>query len=184
MTTWDDLELHEVDEAPISMLRIEYQGGVEIKTLGQELTPTQVKDRPLKMSWDACDKSKLYTVILTDPDAPSQEPPKFREWQHYVAINVHCCDISTGDVMSGYIGSGPPKGTGLHRYVWLVYEQPGQISPPEDLPRLLSTSSKGRAKFSARTLRKKLGLERPMVATCYQAKWDNYVPTLYEQLKD
>lgn len=29
------------------------------------------------------------------------------------------------------MGAGPPEGTGLHRYVYLVFKQPGKISDPE-----------------------------------------------------
>ena len=42
-------------------------------------------------------------------------------------------DISNGTVLSDYVGSGPPKGTGLHRYVWLVYEQEGPLKCDEPI---------------------------------------------------
>ena len=31
------------------------------------------------MSWNA-KPNKLYTLVLTDPDAPSRKDPKFGEW--------------------------------------------------------------------------------------------------------
>ena len=63
-----------------------------------------------------------------DPDAPSRHHPKFREWHHWLVVNIPGCDVSQGEVQLEYVGSGPPKGTKLHRYVFLAYKQAGRIS--------------------------------------------------------
>uniref|UniRef100_A0A7N5JLN3 Phosphatidylethanolamine-binding protein 1-like n=1 Tax=Ailuropoda melanoleuca TaxID=9646 RepID=A0A7N5JLN3_AILME len=89
-------------------------------------------------------------------------------------------DISSGRVLSDYVGSGPPKGTGLHRYVWLVYEQPQQLNCNE--PILSNCSGDKRGNFQVLAFRKKYKLGAPTAGTCYQAEWDDYVPKLYEQL--
>lgn len=89
-------------------------------------------------------------------------------------------DISSGTVLSDYVGSGPPKGTGLHRYVWLVYEQDGPLKCDE--PILSNRSGDHRGKFKVASFRKKYQLGAPVAGTCYQAEWDDYVPKLYEQL--
>lgn len=72
----------------------------------------------------------------------------------------------------------PPSG--LHRYVWLVYEQSGSLSCSE--PVLTNRSGDGRGKFKIQSFRKKYNLGAPVAGTCYQAEWDDYVPKLYEQL--
>lgn len=72
----------------------------------------------------------------------------------------------------------PPSG--LHRYVWLVYEQPGNLSCSE--PVLTNCSADSRGKFKIQSFRKKYNLGAPVAGTCYQAEWDDYVPKLYEQL--
>ncbi|XP_011819793.1 PREDICTED: phosphatidylethanolamine-binding protein 1 [Mandrillus leucophaeus] len=89
-------------------------------------------------------------------------------------------DISSGTVLSDYVGSGPPKGTGLHRYVWLVYEQARPLKCDE--PILSSRSGDHRGKFKVAAFRKKYELGAPVAGACYQAEWDDYVPKLYEQL--
>lgn len=38
----------------------------------------QVQNRPTVIEWEGCDSSKLYTLAMTDPDAPSRKDPKFR----------------------------------------------------------------------------------------------------------
>ncbi|XP_077571780.1 phosphatidylethanolamine-binding protein 1 [Stigmatopora nigra] len=173
------LELQEVEDKPGQPLIVKYDS-VEIDQLGKVLTPTQVQNRPTSIKWEGCDPTKLYTLALTDPDAPSRKNPKFREWHHFLVVNMKGNDMSTGVVLSDYVGSGPPQGTGLHRYVWLVYSQSEALSCTE--PVLTNRSGDGRGKFSVRSFRRKYGLDAPVAACCYQAEWDDYVPKLYEQL--
>ncbi|KAM7017720.1 phosphatidylethanolamine-binding protein 1 [Tautogolabrus adspersus] len=173
------LALQEVEEKPAQPLTIKYDS-VEIDELGKVLTPTQVQNRPTCIEWAGCDSSKMYTLALTDPDAPSRKDPKFREWHHFLVVNMKGNDVSSGCVMSDYVGSGPPKGTGLHRYVWLVYEQSGSLNCSE--PVLTNCCGDGRGKFKIQCFRQKYNLGAPLAGTCYQAEWDDYVPKLYEQL--
>ncbi|XP_040052345.2 phosphatidylethanolamine-binding protein 1 [Gasterosteus aculeatus] len=173
------LSLQEVDEKPAQPLTIKYDS-VEVDELGKVLRPTQVQRRPTAIDWEGCDPSKMYTLALTDPDAPSRKDPKFREWHHFLVVNMKGNDVSSGCVVSDYVGSGPPKGTGLHRYVWLVYEQPASLSCDEAV--LTNRSGDGRGKFRVQSFRLKYKLGAPVAGTCYQAEWDDYVPKLYEQL--
>ncbi|KHJ93726.1 phosphatidylethanolamine-binding protein [Oesophagostomum dentatum] len=164
--------------APSKTAKAVYDSGVEA-SLGNVLTPTQVKNPP-KLTWDT-EPGALYTVILTDPDAPSRKEATYREWHHWLIVNVPENDIAKGDVLSEYIGSGPPKGTGLHRYVFLVYKQPGRITDSEH-GHLTNRSGEGRGGFKTAKFVAKHKLGNPIAGNFYQAEWDNYVPTLYKQL--
>ena len=73
-----------------------------------------------------------------------------------------------------------PLPPGLHRYVWLVYEQEGPLKCDE--PILSNRSGDHRGKFKVASFRKKYELGTPVAGMCYQAEWDDYVPKLYEQL--
>lgn len=98
--------------------------------MGKELTPTQVKDKP-QVTWDA-EKGVYYTLLMIDPDAPSRENHPFREVRHWLVVNILETAIDSGNEVSAYRGSGPPKGTGLHRYIFLVFKQPnGRIEHDE-----------------------------------------------------
>lgn len=90
--------------------------------MGNELTPTQVKDKP-QVTWNA-EKDTYYTLVMTDPDATSRSNPDLREIRHWLVMNIPECSIASGDEVIEFIGSGPQKETGLHRYVFLVYKQP------------------------------------------------------------
>lgn len=60
------------------------------------------------IKWKA-DSDTFYTLCMTDPDAPSRQEPKFREWHHWLVVNIPGNDISKGETLSEYVGSGPPK---------------------------------------------------------------------------
>ncbi|CAH0713926.1 unnamed protein product, partial [Brenthis ino] len=166
-----------VPKAPSDRISVVYPSGVEVNE-GNELTPTQVKDVPL-VQWEA-QPDAYYVLAMTDPDAPSRQEPKFREWHHWLVGNIQGNSVATGDTLSAYIGSGPPPGTGLHRYVYLVYKQPGKLSFDE--PRLTNTSGDNRGGFSIAKFAKKYNLGDPIAGNFYQAQYDDYVPILYKQL--
>ncbi|CAH0698569.1 unnamed protein product [Spodoptera exigua] len=67
------------------LLTIKYPSG-SVVTTGKELTPTQVKDQPV-VQW-AAKEEEYYTLAMVDPDAPSREDPKFREWHHWLNLNT------------------------------------------------------------------------------------------------
>ncbi|XP_028164612.1 protein D2-like isoform X2 [Ostrinia nubilalis] len=166
-----------VAKAPAALAQVKYPSGVVVEE-GNELTPTQVKDVPT-VSWDASD-DKFYTLAMTDPDAPSRTEPKAREWHHWLVANIPGANVASGETLSAYVGSGPPPDTGLHRYVFLVYQQPGKLNFDE--PRLTNTSGDNRANFAIAKFAKKYNLGDPIAGNFYQAKYDDYVPLLYKQL--
>uniref|UniRef100_A0A8C6QHV0 Phosphatidylethanolamine-binding protein 1 n=1 Tax=Nannospalax galili TaxID=1026970 RepID=A0A8C6QHV0_NANGA len=147
------LSLQEVDEPPQHPLRVSY-AGVEVDELGKVLTPTQVKNRPSNIAWDGLDLGKLYTLVLTDPD-----------WHHFLVVNMKGNDISSETILSDYVGSGPPSGTGLHRY------QDKLLKCNE--PVLSNRSGDHCGKFKVASFHKKYHLGAPVAGTCYQAEWDD-----------
>ncbi|XP_072941199.1 protein D2-like [Epargyreus clarus] len=165
--------------APSELVEVQYPSGLKVD-LGQELTPTQVKDKPV-VKWASKD-TEYYTLAMVDPDAPSRENPKFREWHHWLVGNIYGGDLGKGEVLSDYIGSGPPKGTGLHRYVFLIYKQPEKCDFAK-IPKLPSNSGEKRGKFAIAKFAQQFKLGTPVAGNFYVAKYDDYVPKLYAKLK-
>ncbi|XP_017473684.1 PREDICTED: protein D3-like [Rhagoletis zephyria] len=163
--------------APQELVTVCYPSGAAVEQ-GNVLTPTLVKDQPT-VTWKA-DANAFYTLCMTDPDAPSRDAPKFREWHHWLVGNIPGNDVSKGEVLSAYIGSGPPEGTGLHRYVFLVYKQSGKLTFDEK--RLPNNSGDDRGGFKIAAFAKKYNLGDPIAGNFYQAEYDDYVPILYKQL--
>lgn len=50
--------------------------------------------------------------FFPDPDAPSRQTPKAREWQHWLVVNIPGNKVNKGQVLTEYVGAGPPQGTG------------------------------------------------------------------------
>lgn len=102
------------------------------------------------------------------------------QWHHWLVGNIPGNDVAQGETLSAYVGSGPPEGTGLHRYVFLIYKQNGKLTFDE--PRLTNTSGDNRGGFSIAKFAEKYQLGNPVAGNLYQAQWDDYVPLLYKQL--
>lgn len=161
-----------IDAPPKATATVIYANNKAV-ALGNELTPTDVKDPPVTVNWEA-ENSTYYTLAMVDPDAPTRTEPKFREVNHWLIVNIFQNDLSTGDVITEYLGSGPPKGTGLHRYVFLVYKQSGKLDFDE--PRTTKLSRAHRLNFSIRKFAEKYQFGQPAVAgNFYVAQWDPYV---------
>lgn len=147
--------------------------------VGNELTPTSVRNQPTEIYWPT-ETQRLYTLCMTDPDAPSRVRPTSGEFKHWLVVNIPGTNVSQGETLAQYVGSGPPAGTGLHRYVFLVYNQPGRIETHENP--IDDRTIEGRRFFKIRQFAEMHHLGEPVAGNFYQAKFDDYVPILHAQL--
>jgi hypothetical protein len=153
-------------------------GGVCLKE-GEEYTPTMCEEPPVVRF--AGEAGKLYTLILSDPDAPSVAEPKFAEWQHWIVCNIpgeRAADgsaLAVADVATEYFGSAPGQGSGVHRYCFVLYEQAASITDLARIPR--KSGFAVRRSFNSRKFASAHGL-RPVAVLTYRAQWDERVPAL------
>ncbi|WVZ71968.1 hypothetical protein U9M48_020495 [Paspalum notatum var. saurae] len=71
-------------------------------------------------------RNDLYTLIMTDPDAPSPSDPTMREYLHWIVTNIPGgTDASKGEDVVEYMGPRPP--VGIHRYVLVLFEQKTRV---------------------------------------------------------
>ncbi|KAI9792482.1 MAG: hypothetical protein M1835_007848 [Candelina submexicana] len=147
------------DFHPSLLLQVSYPSNHESVSLGNTIKPADVQDTPAieLHSSGAATSTKSYTLILTDPDAPSRDDPKWSEMCHWIATNVplttstsdNAADMDGGQsagmqtVAKGlkevveYLGPSPPPKTGKHRYVFIVFEPADgksdtNLTAPED----------------------------------------------------
>ncbi|KAJ8588360.1 PEBP-like protein [Rhizopogon salebrosus TDB-379] len=133
---------------PKALLVVTFPTGQEA-LLGNTLTKADAADEPTVAftPMQVPDVSEpTYTLVMTDPDAPSRKDPKFGQWRHWVTTGVKAPPISTfetGDLaaqltkpaVTPYYPPAPPKGTGPHRYVFLLYQEPSSdFSIPANAP--------------------------------------------------
>eukprot|EP01132_Coremiostelium_polycephalum_P002209 gene2209-2724_t len=163
--------------APIKELNITW--GAHKLNIGEVLTPTQVQNQP-EFTYEA-NSNEFYTIIFTDPDAPTRSNPIRGEWRHMVITNIPGNKVSEGDVMAKYVGSGPPENSGLHRYVFILCKQPSKIHFKGEWKLPLVAEHRNNTK--AMDLIEKWNLE-PQACNFYQAEYDSYVPKLYQILQD
>jgi len=82
------------------------------------LKPSETQVQPqIKYPFE---NNKLYTLLMHDPD--SIHGNRF----HWIAINI-VNDIKNGDDLLSYTGPAPPPKTGMHHYIFELYEQDGSI---------------------------------------------------------
>ncbi|KAG6329447.1 hypothetical protein ID866_9642 [Astraeus odoratus] len=111
-----------------------------------------------------------YTLVMTDPDAPSRKKPNFAQWRHWVATGIKApypTEIDKGNLyarfaqpaVSPYYGPAPPPGTGPHRYILLLYREPatGVIIDPHALERRNLPQDRG--KWNAAAFAEQYGLK-------------------------
>lgn len=96
-------------------------------------------------------------------------------------VNVPNNDIDQGDTLFEFIGTGAPKDTGLHRYVYLIFEQNGKIETSK-ITKTRNCSAEGRPKTGSDKLLEEYQLQNPTFGNFYQAEYDDYVPLLHKQL--
>jgi phosphatidylethanolamine-binding protein (PEBP) family uncharacterized protein len=76
-----------------------------------------------------------YTLVLVDPDAPSAAHPIHRQYRHWVipgikapgeasTITGNLVALKTRAAITPYTGPAPTPGSGVHRYTFLLFQEP------------------------------------------------------------
>lgn len=88
------------------------------------------KPRISEIPSDGC-----YALIVTDPDAPPKQPGK--SYLHWLVVNIQMGDLESGRQIVSYQKPTPPPGTGRHRYLFQLYEQPCGLTVGLNAPQSL-----------------------------------------------
>lgn len=180
-----------LDAVPKHLLQIVYsKDNVLDHNSGIENTPTQVKFQPLSITWHGMHHDHYYTIIMIDPDMPSRSTPIEQKTQvlHWLMVNIPGQGIG-GRQIAPYIGSGPPPGTGIHRYTFLVFDegtQPKDYSSViamdlVDIGRRVYWNFANHGKVSTfRDFVKWANMGEPIAGNFYTAQWDSWVDQLWQ----
>ncbi|KAF8782389.1 Protein D1-like protein [Argiope bruennichi] len=109
------------ERSPFAAKMIEYDG-VPV-TCGNLLSRKVTHDPPTVVEYKA-DKSKLYTLIMFDPDVTTPQNPDVADFRHWLVENIPGDDVKSGDMISPYFPTNPAPYSDAHRYTFVVYEQP------------------------------------------------------------
>ncbi|MED6180920.1 mRNA-capping enzyme subunit beta [Stylosanthes scabra] len=127
---------------------------------GHELMPLTVLPKP-RVEIGGHDLREAYTLIMTDPDAPSPSDPYLREHLHWMVVDIPgTTDASFGREIVEY--ESPRPVIGIHRYVFILLKQHRgrqTVRPPAS-----------REQFNTRIFSQENGLGLPVAAVYFNAQ--------------
>ncbi|KAF1806884.1 phosphatidylethanolamine-binding protein [Mucor lusitanicus] len=146
---------------------------------GVFLKPEQSIERPEIEITNFHPESKLYTLMLVDPDSPDVANQTYQQHCHWLLSNVSLSAASPvvkgGDSVLDYLPPHPQKGTKYHRYTVIAYEQPNEGQDKVDI------KVESRDHFDAKKLAEAHGL-KATGATFFRQEWDASVSKIYSEI--
>ncbi|KAK5602605.1 hypothetical protein CRENBAI_006578 [Crenichthys baileyi] len=114
---------------PQVTLCISYSQGADGRVhYGNQLTPTEAASAP-RISFDA-EEGSLWTLLLTSPDEHLLDNEA--EYLHWLVGNIPGRAVHAGEELCHYLPPFPARGTGFHRYIYILFKQEKPISFQED----------------------------------------------------
>nr|XP_023692655.1 39S ribosomal protein L38, mitochondrial isoform X1 [Paramormyrops kingsleyae] len=114
---------------PRVMLRIAYGNspGTHVH-YGNHVTPTEALAAP-HVNYES-DPDALWTLLLTSPDEHLHDNEG--EYVHWLVGNIPGDAVHLGEELCQYLPPLPVKGTGFHRFIFILFKQDGPIKFQED----------------------------------------------------
>lgn len=154
---------------------------------GAVLTPIGTMQMP-SISFEQLSMSgEFYTLVMTDPDAPSRLKPDFREFVHWVIMNIDGSsggDLATGHTILPYLGPAPPYSSGLHRYVFTLYKQKDRIAQKDlDFATSFFEPRGGLRTYQFIRNQSDKFFPNPIAIDAFLCEWDQIVDDLHERMQ-
>ncbi|KPJ11126.1 39S ribosomal protein L38, mitochondrial [Papilio machaon] len=144
---------------------------------GNVIKPAEAGEQP-SVAYESDDNS-LWTLVLTSLDGHLTENDK--EYVHWLVANIPSNNIERGDTIIEYLRPFPLKGTGYHRYVFILYKQSEKIS--YDLKNVTSSSPLEDRTFVTREwYQKHQDSITPSGLAFYQTDWDHTVKDFFHNV--
>ena len=123
----DVLSLTHSSSTSLALLPVTFPHSSTAAHLGNTLTPTLTTPPPTFTLPPHLSPTAFYTLLCLDPDAPSRRRPRMRSILHLLTTNIPGSSptLQGGAEVCDWVPPGPPSSGGLHRYVFLLYEQVG-----------------------------------------------------------
>jgi len=153
--------------------------GNRLKSFDAKNAPEVTFDHTFSISPGEPKKDSLWTLVLTNPDGHFKEENK--EYVHWMIGNIPNGDISKGDLIVPYLQPFPPKGTGYHRHIFVLYKQEEKL----DLSSLKVTEPTNLEQRSFSTYdfyRKHQDQITPAGLSFFQVNWDDSLTSFYHDV--
>ncbi|XP_032648779.1 large ribosomal subunit protein mL38 isoform X2 [Chelonoidis abingdonii] len=169
------------DEAtfvPRVVLRIEYNLDDEhVMPVyhGNFVTPTEASSSP-EVIYEA-DEGSLWTLLLTNLDGHLRDADS--EYIHWLVTNIPGNNVDSGTEICHYFPPFPAKGTGYHRFVFLLFKQDRPIDFTEDVRPTPCHSLKMRTFKTFDFYKKHQNDMTPAGLAFFQCQWDDSVTHVF-----
>ncbi|KAM4715491.1 large ribosomal subunit protein mL38 [Anableps anableps] len=166
---------------PQVTLRISYSEGTDGQVhYGNQLMPTEAASAP-RISFDA-EGGSLWTLLLTSPDEHLLDNEA--EYLHWLVGNIPGGAVQAGEELCHYLPPFPARGTGFHRYVYILFKQEKPISFWEDLRPSPCHSLVDRTFKTVDFYRKHQDDMTPAGLAFFQSQWDESVTNTFHNTLD
>ncbi|XP_063075615.1 39S ribosomal protein L38, mitochondrial [Engraulis encrasicolus] len=166
---------------PRVMMRVRYGDGTDDASAvyyGNQLPPSTAAAPP-KVSYEA-EEGSLWTLLLTSPDEHLQDGNL--EYVHWLVGNIPGSDLSAGQEVCGYLPPFPAKGTGFHRFVFVLFKQDAAIDFTHDTRTSPCTSLAERSFRTVEFYRRHQDVMTPASLAFFQSQWDDTVTHTFHTL--
>ncbi|XP_042466793.1 CEN-like protein 1 [Zingiber officinale] len=139
-------------------MEVVYGGNKQVHN-GHEFMPSAVSAKP-RVEVGGEDMRNFYTLIFTDPDAPSPSDPHLREHLHWIVTDIPgTTNASFGREIVKY--ESPKPLMGIHRFIFVLFKQKARqtVQAPE-----------ARDGFSTRAFADDNALGLPVAAVYFNAQ--------------
>ncbi|KAH6918889.1 phosphatidylethanolamine-binding protein [Coprinopsis sp. MPI-PUGE-AT-0042] len=124
------------DFAPVATLDLNFEG-VGAVTPGQRLSAAESRPQPAVTVTPANSSVTLdgaFTIAMFDINTVGEELPNgpTRHWLlNGVTLDGNTVSNATATAITAYAGPGPAAGSGAHRYIIALFQQPADFAAPE-----------------------------------------------------
>ncbi|XP_007560969.1 large ribosomal subunit protein mL38 [Poecilia formosa] len=161
---------------PQVTLRISYSQDSDRQVhYGNQLTPTEAVSAP-RIAFDA-EEGSLWTLLLTSPDEHLLDNEA--EYLHWLVGNIPGGAVKAGEELCHYLPPFPARGTGFHRYIYVLFKQEKPISFREDLRPSPCHSLVDRTFKTVDFYRKHQDDMTPAGLAFFQSQWDESVTNTF-----
>ncbi|KAJ5223548.1 phosphatidylethanolamine-binding protein [Penicillium chermesinum] len=127
------LKLIESDKSKILNLKVGSHENVEP---GQYI-PRADAQQPPQITYSGASPDKTYLIVTLDIDAPFPSFGVLGPILHWIQPDVKASELvlkTDAPFIANYIGPAPPPGSGPHRYVFFLFEQPAGFDAKKYAP--------------------------------------------------
>lgn len=159
-------------------LKVSYEFDDDMVTAicnGNTMTPSEVVSAPV-VEYDG-DPDTLYTLALTAPDSHLQDNKA--EYLHWLIGNIPGDEVSKGEQLCSYLLPFPARGTGFHRYVFVLYQQERKVDFSEERRPTDCVSLQERTFSTSDFYRRFQNDLTPVSLAYFQSEWDESVTNTF-----